>query len=243
MEAWASYALSDFLMFSPASYFRQYELTNLNLWPGQLPLLAIAAWLGWATHRPGPRSGLRVALLLAAIWGFVAGWFFYRQYAQINLAAGWFALAFLLQALLLLVFGVSERYRRRVVERRVVRIWHPGMLLFVYALLVHPIVGLLVGRSWRGVELFGVAPDATALATLGILLTAYRASTWPLLAIPFAWCGVSALTYLAMQHVHGVAPLVLAVTALVATMVLHRDGRSGTRSSNDEDDSPLSRGA
>ena len=93
METWTSYALSDFLMFSAASYFRRYELANAELWPGQPLLIAVAAWLWWSMRRPGPRSGLQVALLLAAVWAFVAGWFLYRHYAQINLAAGWFALA------------------------------------------------------------------------------------------------------------------------------------------------------
>jgi hypothetical protein len=229
METWTSYALSDFLMFSAASYFRRYELANAELWPGQPLLIAVAAWLWWSMRRPGPRSGLQVALLLAAVWAFVAGWFLYRHYAQINLAAGWFALAFVLQALLLLAFGAARRYRRRVFERRPVRAWHPGMLLFVYAVLVHPLVGMLAGRNWIGMEVFGVAPDATALATLGILLTGYRPATWPLLVIPLAWCAVSALTYLTMGHAHGIAPLVAAITALAATVVLHHPGRAAAR--------------
>ena len=130
-----------------------------------------------------------------------------------------------MQALLLLGFSLSRRYRRGVFERRPVRPWHPGLLLFGYAVLVHPLVGMLAGRNWTGMELFGVAPDATALATLGILLTGYRAVTWPLLVIPLAWCVISALTYLAMGQAHGIAPLVLAVAALAATVVLHHGDR------------------
>ena len=229
METWASYSLGDFLMFSPASYFRLYEIANAELWPGQLLPLAVASWLWWSMRHPKPRDGLLAALLLAAVWGFVAGWFLYRQYAQINLAAGWFALAFMLQALLLLAFGASRRYRHLVLDRRPVPPWHPGMLLFVYALLVHPLVGLASGRAWQGVEVFGVAPDPTALASLGLLLTAFRAASWPLLVVPLAWCVVSGLTYLAMGYRHGLAPAVLAATALVATAVLHRHHRVGAR--------------
>ena len=228
MESWTGYALGDFLMFSPASYFRRYELANTELWPGQLLLLAAGLWLWWSARRATPSTGLLVAPLLAAVWAFVAGWFLYRHYAQINLAAGWFALAFMLQAVLLLVFGVASRHRRHVL-RRPVSAWHPGMLLFVYALLIHPLVGLAAGRPWQGVELFGAAPDATALATLGLLLTGYRTATWPLLVIPLAWCVVSALTYLAMGYLHGIAPLALAIAALAATMVLHHHSRPGTR--------------
>lgn len=226
METWTGYALSDFLMFSPASYFRLYELANAELWPGQLLLLAIASWVWWSIRHPRPRSGLLATLLLAAVWAFVAGWFLYRHYAQINLAAGWFALGFILQALLLL-YDVVRRDRRSVFEWCLVPAWHPGMLLFAYALLIHPLVGLASGRPWQGVELFGVAPDATALATLGLLLTGYRATSWPLLVIPLAWCMVSALTYHAMDYPYGIAPLVLAIIALAATVMLHRHNRVG----------------
>ena len=225
MDGLSSYSFTDLLMFSPASYFRLFELANTGLWPGQLLLIAVAAWLWWQMRRPQPKAAPMVALLLAVVWALVAGWFVYRQYAQINLAASWFALAFALQALLLLGFSLSRRYRRDVFDRRPVRGSHPGLLLFAYAMLVHPLVGMLAGRSWTGMEVFGVAPDATALATLGILLTGYRAITWPLLVIPLAWCVVSALTYLAMGHAHGIAPLVLAVAALAATVVLHHGDR------------------
>jgi hypothetical protein len=228
MDSWTGYALSDLLMFSPASYFRRYELANAELWPGQLLLLALAFWLWWSMRRPKPVSGLLVAPLLAALWAFVAGWFLHRHYAQINLAAGWFALGFLLQALLLLVFGVVQRYRHQIFEWRAVPAWHPGMLLFGYALLIHPLVGLAAGRPWQGVELFGVAPDATALATLGVLLTAPPGASWPLLVIPLAWSVVSALTYLAMGYLHGIAPPVLAITALAATLLLRPHGRLAT---------------
>ncbi|MDJ0780129.1 MAG: DUF6064 family protein [Gammaproteobacteria bacterium] len=227
MQDWASYALSDFLMFSPASYYRRYELANADLWPGQLLLAAAAITLLWALRRPGPRSGQWAALLLAAVWAMVAGLFLHRHYAQINLAADGFALVFLLQALLLLACGLSPTWRQRVLAARPVSTRHPGMLLFVYALLVHPLFGLLADRPWQGVELFGIAPDATALATLGILLTGSLAANWPLLIVPLTWCAISALTYLAMGHVHGIAPLVLAIAALVATLF-----RNPTRADN-----------
>ena len=224
-DNWAGYALSDFLMFSPASYFRRYELANADLWPAQLLLAVAAAALLWMVWHRQARTGPWIALLLAGAWILVAVGFLHRHYAQINLTADWFALAFVLQALLLFACSLREVCRQLVFEPLPPRARYPGMLLFVYSLLIHPLAGLLAGRSWRGVELFGIAPDATALATIGILLTGLHAGTWPLLLIPVAWCAVSALTYLAMGHVHGVATLALALTAVVATVVLRRGER------------------
>lgn len=226
IDGWASYALSDFLMFSAASYFRRYELANAELWPAQMPMAVAAAAALWLRYRRLPRAELWIALLLASAWALVAGGFLHRHYAQINLAADWFALVFLLQAAMLIAGGVYAAWRQPAFDPGAPRAWHPGMLLFAYAMLVHPLIGVLAGRSWQGVELFGVAPDATALATLGILLLGLRAAYWPLLIVPLVWCGASALTYLAMGHAYGVLPLAAAITAWVATIVLRYRQRS-----------------
>ena len=220
IESWASYALSDFLMFSPASYFRRFELANAELWPAQVLLIAMAGLLVWLTGQRKPQSGLWIALILAIAWGLTAGVFLHRHYAQINLAADWMALGFLIEALMLFGFALCRACRERVFGHSPVNLWHPGMLLLLYSLLVHPLVGLIAGRNWQGIELFGIAPDATVLATLGILLTGLRKASWVLLPIPLAWCIVSALTYLAMGYVYGAAPLVLSIVALVASVSL-----------------------
>ena len=72
------------------------------------------------------------------------------------------------------------------------------MGLFVFALVVQPLIGPLVGRDWKQAEIFGVAPDPTVLATLGILLTMDKRSPWALMVIPLLWCALSGATLWAM---------------------------------------------
>ena len=43
MPEWWTYGLSDFLMFSPRTYYRQIELYNLAIWPAQLVGAGIGA--------------------------------------------------------------------------------------------------------------------------------------------------------------------------------------------------------
>ena len=80
-----------------------------------------------------------------------------------------------------------------------------GCALFGGALVVHPLIAVLAGRPWRQAEVFGLAPDPTVLATLGLLLLARpditarkagRASSfaWLLWPIPMLWCLVSGAT-------------------------------------------------
>ena len=59
--------------------------------------------------------------------------------------------------------------------------------MVIFALALHPLIAPLTGRAWTQAEIFGVAPDPTAVATLGVLLAASRPH-WHLLAIPLLWC-------------------------------------------------------
>jgi hypothetical protein len=216
MWDWASYSLSDLLMFSPEVYFRLYERANTALWPLQPAMftLAIALLAIMRRNRPGVEQS--IALLLAVLWGVVAWGFFFRYYAQINLAAPWFAGAFGLQALLLLTAGIAGKFYLGRIDRRQPYLALPGLALFLYGLVLHPLVGiLLAARSWRSVELFGFAPDPTALGTLGILLLAKGAIPRLLIVIPLLWCLASGLTYWAMALPHGLVTPAVAMIGIL----------------------------
>ena len=60
--------------------------------------------------------------------------------------------------------------------------------------MVQPLIGPLVGRDWKQAEIFGVTPDPTVLATLGILLTVDKRPPWGLMIIPLIWCVLSGAT-------------------------------------------------
>jgi hypothetical protein len=60
--------------------------------------------------------------------------------------------------------------------------------------MVQPLIGPLVGRDWKQAEIFGVAPDPTVLATLGILLTVGKWPRWGIMIIPLIWCALSGAT-------------------------------------------------
>jgi len=193
MADWLSYTLEDFLLFSPETYFRLFELHNAAVWPA--PAVAVLlglALLGLAASRM-PWRGRAALLVLALAWAFVGFAFHLERYATINWAAPWFAAGFGVEAALLL--GSALRGRPRLSSKGGRRM--AGLALLVFALLLQPLVGPLLGRAWQGVELFGVAPDPTVVATLGVLALAER-PPWHLLAIPLLWCLVGGATMWAM---------------------------------------------
>jgi hypothetical protein len=212
MSAWWSYSLSDLLMFSARTYYRLFELYNLAIRPAQLPGAAFGIALLACAARPGAACGRLAFALLAACWLWVAWAFHAQRYAAINLAAPYFAFAFALEALLLLWLGtvrgrLAPAATGRGGDRAAV-----GLLLF--ALLAYPLLAIAGGRSWRQMELFGVAPDPTAIATLAVLLLPARAS-WVLLPIPLLWCAISGATLWTMRAPHAWAAPLAALLALL----------------------------
>jgi hypothetical protein len=215
MSEWWTYSLRDLLLFSPRTYTRLFELYNLEWWPLQLVALALGIAVLALWRRGGERAGRAAAALLALCWLWVAWAFHEQRYASINLAAGYFAWAFVAQALLLLWFGwVRSRLTPASTPRLQVR---AGLGLLLFAVLIFPLVGPLQGRSWTQAEVFGMAPDPTALATLGVLLLAGARPTWALYPIPVAWCLISGATLWTMDAPgFAVAPLAALLTVGLA---------------------------
>lgn len=196
MSEWWTYGPRDLLLFSSRTYYRLFELYNLEWWPLHLGALALGVAVLALRRRGGEGAGRALAVILAVGWLWVAWAFHWQRYASINLAAGYFVWACVLEALLLLwLGGVRGRFAAAPASRLQQR---AGLGLFAFALLVYPMIGPLLGRSWTQAEVFGMAPDPTALATLGILLCAGVRPVWWLFPIPVAWCLVSGATLWAL---------------------------------------------
>lgn len=194
MSEWWTYGLHDLLLFSPGTYYRLFELHNLEWWPLPLATLALGAALLVLAGRGGERAGRWVLALLAACWLWVAWAWQLQRYAPINWAAAYFAWAWAAQGLLLLDAAWRGRFDALPPAWR----RHLGIALAGCALALHPLLASMLGRGWAQAEVFGMAPDPTALFTLGVLLVLPLRRVGWLLAIPLAWCATSGATLWAM---------------------------------------------
>jgi hypothetical protein len=217
VSEWWTYTLSDFLLFAPRTYYRLFELYNREIWPAQLGALAAGAAIVVLTRREGARAARAVAAILAACWLWVAWGFHFQRYATINWAATWFAAAFAIEAALLAWTGAIRGRLRFGASSRTLR--HAGAGVVLFALVVQPLLGPLAGRDWAGAELFGVAPDPTAAATLGVLLLAAPRDHWPLLVVPLAWCAVTGATLWAMGAPDALVMPLVGLLAVLLTAV------------------------
>jgi hypothetical protein len=187
-----SYSLVDLIPFSRETYFRLFERYNVGVWPAPIMGLAIGLTALFTARRVEGRV-LRAPFLLAGVCWIWVGWVFQIYwYAPLSWPGLYFGVGFVLQGVLLVILlgwrpvaGSPEGADRGL---------GPALWLLVFALALQPLLGLVSGRPWYGLEVFGSAPDPTVVATLGFLLLVHHPLRWLLSIIPLAWCLVSGAT-------------------------------------------------
>ncbi|ATJ84080.1 DUF6064 family protein [Halomonas beimenensis] len=218
MSAWWSYRPEDLLMFSSRVYERLFVLHNQALWPAQPLALALGAGLCLVLLRPTAGRLRLVALLLAAAWGFVAWAFLWQRYAPINWGIRYVVPLFALQAGLLLVLGGRRGGLALPSGSGASR--GLGLGLAGYAVFLHPLTAVALGRGLAGAEVFALAPDPLAIATLGLAAMVRPARHgWALLVVPALWCLFSAAT-LSLLDGPAAWPPLLAVAIAVAARLM-----------------------
>jgi hypothetical protein len=217
MAEWWSYSLSSFLLFSPKTYYRLFELYNRQFWPAQIAALILGVVLVACLPAKASWRGRLAAAVLSAAWAWIAWAYLAERYATINWAAGFFALGFALEAVLLIWIGLIRNEFAYSGEAGTLRA--AGISMAAFALLLQPLLGPMLGRPWTQVEIFGFAPDPTVVATLGTI-TAMRRPHWMLLIVPLAWCLIGGATLWAMQSKD--AFLIPSMTLLALVLALRK---------------------
>lgn len=216
MSKWWTYQPADLLMFAPRTYWRLFELQNQALWP--MPVLTTLIFLavGLGLLRRNDTALRAGTAALALCWALVAWSFHLQRCAPINPAAMVSTGVFAVQALGLLALAGAGGLRTTV---------HPlrceiDLGLLVWALLLYPLHAMVAGRSLVQAEVFGFAPDPTAIGSLGLLLCADASGRFArrllgvLQRVAVAWCVVSAATLWTMASQQGWVPLVAALITL-----------------------------
>ena len=221
MSEWWAYRPEDLLLFSPRVFWRMFELHNTAFWPLHLATLAAGLAIVLLMLRRSHGQVLWVALILAALWALVGWSFLWNRYAAINWAIAYAAPAFGLQAMLLAIGGAARG--DLAFDRRDIASWL-GLVIAVIGLVVYPLLPSLFGRPWTSAEAFGIEPDPTAIATLGVLLAASGRLVPLLFPIPLLWLLISGLTLRTMGDPQAWMPL-LTAGIVIATLVLRRMAR------------------
>ena len=213
-----AWALEDLLPFEPRAYWRLFALENEALWPAQLALLAAGAALLFCLLGGRRPSGRWLGPALGAAWLWTGWQFVALRYGTLNWAAPTLAWAFYAEAALLAALGLAGRFSFARRDRI-------GLGLVAAALFVWPLLARFDARSWTEAEVAAIAPDPTAIATLGLLSLAERNHWTALLCLPPAlWLAVSALTLFTMGAWQGWAVLAALLAGLAAQAAIPAKG-------------------
>ncbi len=201
MGEWLTYSLADFLLFSPATYWRLFEQLNSAVWPLHFLLIVAAAMPVLAAVKGWGRAGLLVGACLAVFWALVAQLFFATYYAPINWAIEWATPFAWAQAGLLILLAPGLKYGAARAPKGI-----PCIL--VGLAFAYPAVSVATGRPLAQAEIAGLAADPTALLSIGLLWLAQPG--WRRIALsvlPLVWIAFSAITLFAMDAAAGWVPM------------------------------------
>ena len=201
--------------FTHQEFLDVFGAYNATMWPAALLLWLASVVVMVAFYRRGAARTRAVMVLLAIHWlwsGVVYHLLFFRP---INPAASLFAAMFVLQAVLLLRWGL--RSSRFVLTPRST-VWSRVGTAFVAYSLVYPGLGLLFGLSYPRLPLFAV-PCPTTILTVGVLLSAPKRDVRWLGVIPILWAGVGGSAALSLG-VRADFALLAAGAVLIAFLVV-----------------------
>ncbi len=241
-ESWAtllSYRLHDLLMFSADTYFRLFEIVNRRTWPAPLvgELFALGV-LTAAARRPAAHTSTRrmtavmtavmtagMTLAPALASSAVAALYFRGGFSDIHWLGGWWSGTFLLHAVAWLACFTHLAFFASPHTAP----WAAGLqrtvgLTLLLAAAAWPALAPISQRPLWQSEVLGLAPDATVLLSLGVMLSLRLPRLWcvTLLIVPLAWCAFTGATLWAMQQPQALV-LPLAGAAALACVLL--DGR------------------
>jgi hypothetical protein len=174
------------LPFSVDAFLDVFAIYNASFWP-----IAVALWAATAAafvaHVAGRDQHRWICGVLVVHWAWAAIAYHAALFSRINPAAWLFAGSFLVEAGLLLDYGVVRRRLRFSRGRRV----HEGVayVLIAYGLL-YPLIVLAGGHTYPRVPTFGV-PCPTTIVTVGFLLLASERVPLILTIVPLFWTVVA----------------------------------------------------
>jgi len=209
--------------FTTEQFLKVFTDYNRAIWPMQIFAYALGAMVivFAVTKRRYSRS--IVMSVLAFFWVWMGVVYHIGFFSRINRAAYFFGGLFIVQALILFLFGTLRDTVRFSLRWNIYGL--TGALFILYAMVVYPLVGNALGHGYPRAPMFGVAPCPVTIFTFGVLLWAERKLPLYFLVIPLIWSiiGFSAAVSLGIREDIGL--LVAGVGGTVLILIRNRSIR------------------
>jgi hypothetical protein len=173
------------LPFTIDQFLTVFEQYNQAIWPMHVLAYVLGIAVILCAVKKIRYADQIISAVLAFFWAWMGIVYHLMYFSTINRAAIGFGILFIIQAILWLVFGVVRPKLSFRVKFNTYSV--TGMLLIVYAMIIYPIIGMLLGHSYPRSPSFGVAPCPTTIFTFGLLLLTSAKVPKFVLIIPFLW--------------------------------------------------------
>jgi hypothetical protein len=172
------------LPFSLEEFLSIFEVYNRSIWPMQIVLYLLALIAVIFAVKKTTSSNKTISGILAFLWLWTGLVYHLSYFTSINKAAYVFGVLCIAQGLIFIYTGVFRSSLSFQFQPDVKGII--GSIFILYALVIYPLLGYLLGHVYPASPTFG-APCPTTIFTFGLLLLTDKAFPKYVLAIPLLW--------------------------------------------------------
>jgi hypothetical protein len=205
--------------FTVDQFMEVFATYNLAIWPMQIVAYLLGAGALVLAFRRMRHSGRIISAVLSFFWIWNGAAYHLSYFSHINKAAFVFGLLFIFQGVLFFYTGVvrsrlSFRYGHDAFSLA-------GLIIILYAMILYPAIGTLLGHAFPHSPVYGVAPCPTTIFTFGLLLWSEKKVPFSLLLIPLFWAIVGTFAAISLGIREDIG---LIVSGLIgAWMILSRN--------------------
>ena len=170
--------------FTLEQFLNVFKNYNQKVFPIQVVFYLIGIIAIYLVINHNPKSGRVISTILSFLWLWMGIVYHIIFFTTINNAAYLFGGLFIIQGILLLVYGVFKNKFSFNFKKDKYGI--SGLSLILFALVFYPLLGYLFGHIYPYSPTFGL-PCPTTIFTFGFLLLNTKKCPITILIIPFVW--------------------------------------------------------
>ena len=171
--------------FTIEQFLEVFKNYNLAIWPMQIIAYIIGAIALILAVRKIWQSDRIISGILSFFWLWMGIVYHIMYFSSVNKPAYAFGTLFIIQGVLFVIAGVLRdkiSFNLRINIYSIV-----GGIFILYAMVIYPVIGYLLGHGYPNSPGFGVAPCPTTIFTFGLLLWTDKRLAKYLLIIPLIW--------------------------------------------------------
>lgn len=162
--------------------FRDY---NISIWPIQIAAYILGISAAVLAFSDKEKKDRIISFILSILWLWNGVVYHLINFSRINKLAYLFGILFLVQGFLFFFYGTIKNKIAFGPKNNYLSII--GTLFIIYAAVIYPLIGYILGHGYPYSPQLGVAPCPTTILTLGLILLAGEVMPLKVIWIPLLW--------------------------------------------------------